>query len=94
MQNTRDTVGDMCIFDTDFQIQSAMRRHELFLSWAQYEHDLDFAEQEEYDEQHFDLPEQDMLDAFYKLEWFDAFDAIEHARQEAFYGARDLLSDD
>ena len=82
------------VFDDEFQIQLAINRDELFPNWAQYGHDFDVAEQEEYDEQHSDMAEQDLIAALYDLEQVDALDAGELARQEALYGARDLLSED
>ena len=66
----------------------------VFSNWAQYEQDVGVAVQEEYDEQHFYLDEQDMIYALYYLERIDALDAAVLAGQEAFYGARDLPSDD
>ena len=71
-----------------------MLRDELFPNWAQHEYDFDVAEPEEYDAQHFDLADQDLIDALYHLERVEALDAVELARQEAFHGVRDLLSDD
>ena len=84
----------MCAFNADFYVQSAMRRDELFHNWAQYEHDFNVTEKEEYDDHHFDLGEQDVIDVLYDLERVDTVDAFELARNEAFYHARDLLSAD
>ena len=65
MQRTLNCVKCMCLFEGDFPIQSAMRRDELFPNWARYEHDFDVAKQVRYDEQHFDLAEQDVIYNFY-----------------------------
>ena len=45
----------MGVVDAGFHIQSAMRRDELFRNWAQYEHDFNVTEKEEYDDHHFDF---------------------------------------